>query len=107
MPYLAVFDEVDTGIGGETAWCVGALLAKMGTERQVLVISHLPQVAACADHQVVISKAEKDGRTITGLQPVADDLRQNEIARMLGGAGEQSLQHAAEMLQRGRQVIAV
>jgi len=102
MPQLAVFDEVDTGIGGETAWCVGELLARMGQERQVLVISHLPQVASCADHQVVISKSEKDGRTITALEPVQAGSRQSEIARMLGGAGEQSLQHAAEMLQRGR-----
>ncbi len=102
MPKLAVFDEVDTGIGGETAWCVGELLAGMGRERQVLVISHLPQVASCADHQVVISKAERNGRTVTCLQPVADDSRQSEIARMLGGAGEQSLQHAAEMLRRGQ-----
>jgi len=102
MPNLAVFDEVDTGIGGETAWCVGELLARMGRDRQVLVISHLPQVAACADQQVVISKAEKDGRTVTGLTPVADDSRQSEIARMLGGAGDQSLQHASEMLRRGQ-----
>ncbi|MDQ6996893.1 MAG: DNA repair protein RecN [Mariprofundus sp.] len=105
MPQLAVFDEVDTGIGGETAWCVGELLSRMGKERQVLVISHLPQVAACADHQVVISKAEKNGRTITDLEPVQADSRQTEIARMLGGAGEQSLQHAAEILQRGQAAL--
>jgi DNA repair protein RecN (Recombination protein N) len=104
MPYLAVFDEVDTGIGGETAWCVGELLARMGSDRQVLVISHLPQVASCADHQVVISKAEQDGRTTTSLNPVANTARQAEIARMLGGAGEQSLQHANDMLQRGKQI---
>ena len=102
MPHVAVFDEVDTGIGGETAWCVGELLAAMGKERQVLVISHLPQVAACADFQVVISKAEKDGRTVTGLTSVQEQSRQDEIARMLGGAGGQSMQHAAEMLKRGQ-----
>jgi len=102
MPHLAVFDEVDTGIGGETAWCVGELLARMGQDRQVLVISHLPQVAACADQQVVISKSEQAGRTITRLEPIADQSRQSEIARMLGGAGTQSLQHAADMLQRGQ-----
>jgi len=102
MPYLAVFDEIDSGIGGETAWSVGELLARMGQDRQVLVISHLPQVASCANHQVVISKAEKNGRTITGLEPVAEQSRQTEIARMLGGTGEQSLQHAAEVLRRGQ-----
>ncbi len=101
MPHIAVFDEVDTGIGGETAWCVGELLAQMGKERQVLVISHLPQVASCADHQIVICKSEKEGRTITGLEPVEDQSRQAEIARMLGGVGE-SLQHARDMLIRGR-----
>jgi len=106
MPKLAVFDEVDTGIGGETAWCVGEMLARMGKERQVLVISHLPQVAACADHQVAIRKTEQQGRTITGLNPVADTARQSEIARMLGGAGAQSLQHAGEMLQRGKLMAA-
>jgi len=105
MPHLAVFDEVDTGIGGETAWCVGELLARMGQERQVLVISHLPQVAACAEHQVVIRKSENAGRTITSLEPVEEQSRQNEIARMLGGAGAQSLQHASEMLQRGRSAL--
>ncbi|OIO67533.1 MAG: DNA repair protein RecN [Zetaproteobacteria bacterium CG1_02_53_45] len=102
MPHIAVFDEVDTGIGGETAWCVGELLAAMGRDRQVLVISHLPQVASCADHQVVISKVEKEGRTVTGLTAVLAQSRQLEIARMLGGAGGQSLEHAAEMLQRGQ-----
>jgi len=101
MPHIAVFDEVDTGIGGETAWCVGELLAQMGKERQVLVISHLPQVASCADHQIVICKSEKEGRTITALEPVENQSRQAEIARMLGGVGE-SLQHARDMLVRGR-----
>ncbi|GAV19400.1 DNA repair protein RecN [Mariprofundus micogutta] len=105
MPHVAVFDEVDTGIGGETAWCVGELLSAMGRERQVLVISHLPQVASCADHQVVISKADKDGRTVTGLVCVQADARQAEIARMLGGAGEQSLEHAGDMLKRGQAAV--
>jgi len=99
MPQIAVFDEVDTGIGGETAWSVGELLAAMGEERQVLVISHLPQVASCAEHQVVISKAEKQGRTVTGLESVSGEARLHEIARMLGG-GEHSLGHAAELLNR-------
>jgi len=102
MPHIAVFDEVDTGIGGETAWCVGELLARMGRDRQVLVISHLPQVASCADHHIVICKAEKEGRTITGLEPVENQSRQAEIARMLGGVEGQSLQHARDMLVRGQ-----
>jgi len=103
-PQIAVFDEVDVGIGGETAWCVGELLAAMGRERQLLVVSHLPQVASCADHQITIHKSEKDGRTITRLDTVSADKRQSEIARMLGGANDKSLLHAEEMLKRGAEL---
>ncbi|MDQ6970735.1 MAG: DNA repair protein RecN [Mariprofundus sp.] len=106
MSPLVVFDEVDTGIGGETAWCVGELLAAMGSERQVLVISHLPQVASCAAHQIVIDKQEKDGRTITQLETVLAKDRQWEIARMLGGTDDDSLQHAERFLQRAQAEIA-
>ncbi len=101
-PHIAVFDEVDSGIGGETAWCVGELLAAMGSERQVLAISHLPQVACCANAQIAIRKVEKDGRTVTRLEPVEADQRQQEIARMLGGSDADGLQHADRMLKRGR-----
>jgi len=104
MPHIAVFDEVDTGIGGETAWCVGELLALMSGERQVLVISHLPQVASCADHQIVISKYEHEGRTLTTLNQVDADRRMQEIARMLGGLDDESCRHAETMLDRGRVV---
>jgi len=111
MPHIAVFDEVDTGIGGETAWCVGELLSAMGRERQVLVISHLAQVAACADNQIVIRKSEKEGRTTTTLEEIISDKRQGEIARMLGGRDDESMQHAGKMLQRGqsasKQVAAI
>jgi len=100
-PHIAVFDEVDVGIGGETAWCVGELLASMGSERQLLVVSHLPQVAACADHQVRIRKGVEGERTLTRLERVAEEKRQEEIARMLGGTNDKSLLHAAEMLKRG------
>jgi len=106
MPHIAVFDEVDTGIGGETAWCVGELLAAMGHERQVLVISHLPQVAACADHQVVIDKQQTNGRTITTLKSVQTSDRQEEIARMLGGVDADGLRHADNFLERGQAISA-
>ncbi|MDX8397102.1 MAG: DNA repair protein RecN [Mariprofundaceae bacterium] len=105
-PGIAVFDEVDVGIGGETAWCVGELLAAMGHERQVLVVSHLPQVAACAAHQINIIKRQSDNRTITDLVPLEDQQRQQEIARMLGGANAESLEHAVQMLERGAQLGA-
>ncbi len=104
-PQIAVFDEVDVGIGGETAWCVGELLAAMSQERQLLVVSHLPQVAACADHQVCIRKGQEGERTLTRLETVASDKRQEEIARMLGGANEESLQHAGQMLKRGAELV--
>ncbi|MDQ7010899.1 MAG: DNA repair protein RecN [Mariprofundaceae bacterium] len=100
-PGVAVFDEVDTGIGGETAWCVGELLAAMGRERQVLVVSHLPQVAACADHHICIRKEQKGERTVTHLGAVHAARRLEEVARMLGGADRESLQHAEKMLARG------
>lgn len=101
-PPIAVFDEVDSGVGGETAWCVGELLRAMGQERQVLAISHLPQVAACADAHVVIQKAEDEGRTVTRLDVVQSERRQQEIGRMLGGDGQVALTHAGRMLERGQ-----
>ncbi|MDQ7002289.1 MAG: DNA repair protein RecN [Ghiorsea sp.] len=101
-PDTAIFDEVDVGIGGETGWCVGELLRNMGSDRQVLVVSHLPQVAACAHHQVAIKKVVQDNRTRTNLNLLSHDKRIPEVARMLGGVNEESLSHAATMLQRGQ-----
>ncbi len=101
-PAIAVFDEVDVGIGGETAWCVGELLAAMGKERQVFVVSHLPQVAACAQHQISILKTQREDRTITDLAVLQADERAAEIARMLGGVDAESLDHAKQMLHKGQ-----
>jgi len=101
-PDVAVFDEVDTGIGGETAWCVGELLAAMAKERQVLVVSHLAQVAACADWQKFIHKQLHEGRTIISVENVEAGHRQDELARMLGGINDQSRVHATDMLERGQ-----
>jgi len=102
-PAIAVFDEVDSGIGGETAWAVGELLAEMSRERQVLVISHLPQVAACAGHHVHIRKEVEDGRTVTRLETLDEAARRREIGRMLGGVGEESLRHAEALITRAAQ----
>ncbi|MDT8375691.1 MAG: DNA repair protein RecN [Mariprofundaceae bacterium] len=104
-PQIAVFDEVDVGIGGETAWCVGELLAAMSRDRQLFVVSHLPQVAACADQQVCIRKGVEGARTLTRLEKLSDERRREEIARMLGGASEESLQHAGKMLKRGAEAV--
>ena len=102
-PAIAVFDEVDVGIGGETAWCVGELLAAMGRERQLFVISHLPQVAASADHQVAITKQQQGGRTVTRVAALDRAGREREIARMLGDSRDTvTLNQAKQMLDRVR-----
>lgn len=97
-----IFDEVDVGIGGRVAEIVGKLLHRLGRDRQVLCVTHLPQVAACADWQWRIAKAERDGETLSEVSPLDDDARIEEIARMLGGVNITSTtrQHAAEMLGR-------
>lgn len=100
-PAIAVFDEVDVGIGGETAWHVGQLLREMAEQRQIFVISHLPQVAACAQQQCHISKLSADGRTVSRLESLTEDQRIDEIARMLGGTDTESRQHAMKFMQRG------
>lgn len=96
-----IFDEVDVGIGGGVAEVVGRLLAKLGERRQVLCVTHLPQVAACAGWQWQVSK-EKSGRTFySKVSPLDDAARIEEIARMLGGVEitAKTRAHAAEMLK--------
>ena len=97
-----IFDEVDSGVGGAVAQTVGKLMKKLGQDRQVLAVTHLPQVAACADHHWVVSKAPSSGRTLSQMQCVANEERVKEIARMLGGEvlSETTLAHAKEMLQQ-------
>ena len=96
-----IFDEVDVGIGGGVAEIVGRLLHELGNERQVLCVTHLPQVAAQADWQWQVSKATRDGVTLSSIQPLDVDGRVREIARMLGGVEitEITLQHASELLR--------
>lgn len=103
-PATVVFDEVDSGIGGAVADTVGALMARLGTTRQVLAVTHLAQVAAHAHRHLRVSKATHDGRTVSRLEPVADDARVTEVARMLGGDARSatSRAHAAELLDRAR-----
>jgi DNA repair protein RecN (Recombination protein N) len=80
-----IFDEVDSGVGGAVAETVGRLLKQLGTDRQVLAVTHLPQVAACADQHLVVSKSLIDGHTQSQVSPVGGEQRVREIARMLGG----------------------
>lgn len=97
-----VFDEVDAGVGGAVAATVGKLLRQLGRDRQVLCVTHLPQVAACANQHLQVSKrADASGTTTSGVDLIEGEARTREIARMLGGEriSETTLAHALEMLQ--------
>ena len=94
-----VFDEVDAGIGGTAASAVGAALARLGEDTQVLVVTHLAQVAALASTQYVVDKTVRKGTTSVSATAVAGDQRVDEIARMLSGSDSASArQHAQELL---------
>ncbi|CRI66694.1 putative DNA repair protein RecN [Thiocapsa sp. KS1] len=95
-----VFDEVDVGIGGGIAEIVGRLLRRLGDSRQVLCVTHLPQVAAQAHQQLRVRKETLDGQTYTRIETLAPDARVDEIARMLGGTKitARTRDHACEML---------
>ncbi|MBK1724453.1 DNA repair protein RecN [Thiocystis violacea] len=95
-----VFDEVDVGIGGGVAEIVGRLLRRLGESRQVLCVTHLPQVAAQAHQQLRVRKEAIDGQTYTRIEPLDDHARVDEIARMLGGTEitAKTRDHASEML---------
>jgi len=99
-----VFDEVDVGIGGRVAEIVGQRLRKLGETRQVLCVTHLPQVAALGHHHLQVSKHIDDNLTITRIQPLQTEQRVDELARMLGGLEitEQTLSHAREMIERAQ-----
>jgi DNA repair protein RecN (Recombination protein N) len=96
---LLVFDEIDANVGGEIANAVGAKMRKLATDHQVLCITHLPQVAATAATQFVVTKEVLGGRTHSRLTEVKGKARQEEIARMLGGKSESALKHAATLLK--------
>lgn len=104
-----IFDEIDVGIGGAVAETVGRLMKQLGRDRQVLAVTHLPQVAACADHHFVVSKTSRAGVTTSAVQAVAGEQRVAEIARMLGGQqlSGTSFAHAQEMLSSAAAPAAV
>jgi DNA repair protein RecN (Recombination protein N) len=95
-----IFDEVDSGVGGAVAETVGRLMKQLGRDRQVLAVTHLPQVAACADHHLVVSKQAQGKGVASSVAPVEGEKRVAEIARMLGGErlSGTTLAHAKEML---------
>jgi DNA repair protein RecN (Recombination protein N) len=101
-----VFDEVDSGIGGAVAEVVGRLLKEVSKDRQVLCITHLPQIAACADHHFTVEKKVKEGRTSSRVELLSESARTRELARMLAGVEVTgaALKNAEEMLQAAQRV---
>ena len=97
-----IFDEVDSGVGGAVAETVGRLMKQLGMHRQVLAVTHLPQVASCADHHLLVSKASGKDGVSSSVTPIAGEQRVTEIARMLGGEklSATTLAHAREMLTK-------
>ena len=96
---ILVFDEIDANIGGETACRVGEELALLGRYKQIISISHLAQVAVCADTHFRVAKHVSDGRTLSGIRKLDEVARVKEIARMLGG-GDSASAHARDMLKQ-------
>jgi DNA repair protein RecN (Recombination protein N) len=102
-----VFDEIDAGIGGETAHAVGRRLAQLARTHQVIVVTHLAQVAAFADHQLVVRKEIGEDAASTAVARVEGAERVAEIARMLSGnASDASMAHARELLDRAGSCVA-
>ncbi|WP_407424961.1 DNA repair protein RecN, partial [Treponema sp.] len=97
-----IFDEIDTGIGGEVAVSIGSHLKGLAKNRQVLCITHLASIAVYADNQIKIEKGVSGGMTQTHVHEISGEERVSEIARMLSGdsASEQSLEHARSMLSK-------
>jgi DNA repair protein RecN (Recombination protein N) len=95
-----VFDEVDAGIGGAQAAALGAKLQRLGGASQILVVTHLPQVASYGDHHLKVAKEVRGDRTYTRVDALDAEARAEEVARMLAGARttDLSLSHARELL---------
>ncbi len=94
-----IFDEVDAGVGGETGLEIGARLAKLAEHSQVIVVTHLAQVAAFADTHYVLDKTTDGEITTTGVTLVTDDQREAELARMMAGlAADSAFSHAKDLL---------
>jgi len=99
--HTLVFDEVDSGIGGRAAETVGRKLRELGASRQVLCVTHLPQIASFAHHHFRVEKIEQNGRTVTRVERLDGRERVTELARMLSGSQvtEAVLQHATQLLK--------
>jgi DNA repair protein RecN (Recombination protein N) len=96
-----VFDEIDTGIGGEVALKVGEYLTKIGKFKQIFCVTHLASIAVRADNHFKVEKRTEGGRTYTGIGPLSAEGRKKEIARMLAGdAGEAAIAHADDLIRK-------
>jgi len=102
-----LFDEVDTGVSGRMAQVVGEKMASIGRNRQVIAVSHLPQIAALGDAHYLVEKEVVDGRTVSMVRALDDEGRVRELARMVGGADdmESGMQHARNMLAAARKAV--
>jgi len=100
-----IFDEIDSGIGGKSASKVGQTLQKLARDNQVLVITHLQQIAACGEHHFLVYKEESEGRMKTHIRKLTIKQRQEEIGRMISGEkiSPLSLRQAEELLQNKKQ----
>jgi DNA repair protein RecN (Recombination protein N) len=98
IPVL-IFDEVDANVGGETAKVVGEKMKQIAANRQVLCITHLPQVAAPADAHYVVTKQVSEGRTISEIERLDKKSRVAELTRMLGGGSDAVRKHAEALLK--------
>jgi DNA repair protein RecN (Recombination protein N) len=103
-PKTLVFDEVDAGIGGRTAGTLGEKLLHVAGRHQVFCVTHLPQIAAFADHHFHVGKTVKGGRTLVEIHPLDEDARIIELGRMLAGekVSETTLRQARELLVHRR-----
>jgi DNA repair protein RecN (Recombination protein N) len=99
-----VFDEVDAGVGGKAAETIGQKLQELSRRYQVLCVTHLPQIAACADHHYRIEKHTLNGRTVTRVEPLSGESRVDELVRMMSGSRvtDAARQHIREMLASRR-----
>ncbi len=97
-----IFDEIDSGIGGQIAVTVGEKLKSLSSVKQVICITHLATIAVQADNHIIVEKHEEKGRTLTTVRSIENDRRVEEIARMLSGDAdaEVSLRHARELLSK-------
>ncbi len=99
---VMVFDEIDANVGGEMGHAIGCKMAEAGATRQVISITHLPQVAVHGAHHLAVSKEVNDGRTFTRVRVLEGEERVGEVARMLGGKAKLSVDHARELLESAR-----